>query len=116
MTKGDGRTSVPEPITNRNLRPDGTPMSFPFRIPAHRMKVPVPFYMCPDHGVTLGRGEWTRMVMDLTTGITRLHFICAHLERVTVEEHPDNTVLYHRAPKVRPRWKAPITFYTDGRD
>jgi hypothetical protein len=37
------------------------------------------------------------------------------LERVTVEEHPDNTVIYHRAPKVRRKWERPITFDTDRR-
>lgn len=97
------------------MRPGGTPIAFPFRVPAHRLKPAVKFYICPDHGTKLGRGEWVKMIHDLITGITRLHFICDHLERVTVEEHPDNTVFYHRAPKVRPRWKPPATFDTDRR-
>lgn len=76
-------------------------MTYPFRRPPTRE--PVPYYMCPDHGVQLGRGAWIRMVHELRTGITRLHFICEFLERVTVEEHPDNSVFYHRAPRVRPK-------------
>jgi len=90
-------------------------MTFPFRIPPHKLKAAVPYFTCPDHGVRLGRGEWIRMVMDLHTGVTRLHFICEFMERVTVEEHPDNSVFYHRAPKVRPRWKQPVRFDTDRR-
>ena len=76
-------------------------MTYPFR--ARPKRPPVESYMCPDHGVTLGRGAWVRMVMELKTGITRLYFICEFLERVIVEEHPDNSVFYHRAPRVRPK-------------
>jgi hypothetical protein len=71
--------------------------------------------MCPDHGERLGRGEWKRMVMDVNSGVVRYHFICPFLERVTVEEHPDNTVFYHRAPRIRPRQKV-VTFHTDRRE
>jgi len=76
--------------------------------------------MCPQHGVELPRGAWVRMVHELRTGITRLHFICDFMERVTVEEHPDNTVIYHLAPRVRPRTRISpptplIPFDTDRR-
>jgi hypothetical protein len=89
-------------------------------MPPHKIKPQVPFYECPDHGTKLGRGEWVKMIHDLNTGITRLHFICDHLERVTVEEHPDNAVFYHRAPRVRPKTRISpptplIPFYTDRR-
>ncbi len=94
---------------------DPTSITRPFNIPASKIKPQVPYYTCPDHGTRLGRGEWVRMIHELKTGITRLHFICDHLERVTVEEHPDNTVIYHRAPKIKPRWKQPIRFDTDRR-
>jgi hypothetical protein len=102
-------------ITNRNIRPDGTPILYPFSMPPHKIKPQVPYYMCPDHGTKLGRGEWVKMIHDLSSGSTRLHFICDHLERVTVEEFADNTVIYHRAPKVRPRWARPTRFDTDRR-
>jgi hypothetical protein len=60
------------------------------------------------------------MVHDLYTGSTRLHFICDHLERVTVEESPDNSIFYHRAPRVRPKTRISpptplIPFDTDRR-
>lgn len=84
-------------------------------MPPHKIKPQVPYYMCPDHGVKLGRGDWIRMIHDLATGATRLHFICEFMERVTVEEFADNTVIYHRAPRVRYKFAKPTRFDTDRR-
>lgn len=83
-------------------------------MPAHKIKAVVPIFECPEHGVPLERGGWVKMIIDIGSGVVRYHYICRHLERVTVEEHPDNMIFYHRAPRVRRREK-PTTFDTDRR-